>query len=62
MNHQNYYNETTEEYNDLFELQHDSNRIIQKFRDAGKLLDVQIEIDLYALTITVCTPKRENED
>ena len=62
MNHRNYYNETTEEYSDLFELQQDSNRIIQKFRDAGKILDVEITIDLYALTITVSTPKGENED
>lgn len=62
MNSLDRYNETTEEYSDLFELQQDSNRIIQKFRDAGKLLDVEITIDLFALTITVSIPKGEDED
>ena len=51
------YIETTESYETMFELQTDSNRIIQAFREAGKILDVEINIDLLELTITVSTPQ-----
>ena len=58
----NFYDETTEEYETLFDLQQDSNRIIQKFREAGRILDVEISIDLFALTITVSVPKESDEN
>ena len=56
------YTETTETYETMFELQQDSNRIIQAFREAGKILDVEISIDLMELTITVSTPKDTDDN
>ena len=56
------YTETTETYETMFELQTDTNRIIQAFREAGKILDVEISIDLLELSVTVITPKDTDDN
>lgn len=56
------YTETTETFESMFDLQQESNRIIQAFREAGKILDVEISIDLLNLSITIIMPKEADEN
>lgn len=56
------YNETTEQFETMFDLQQETNRIIQAFREAGKILDVEISIDLLEMSVTVITPKEADEN
>ena len=56
------YTETTESYQDMFELHEDMNRILKAFRDAGKILDVEVNIDLLNLEITIITPKDHDDN
>ena len=55
------YVETTEEYGTLFELQADVAFILNAFREAGNILDIEISIDLLDLTITITKPKETND-
>ena len=56
------YTETTETYENMFELQHDVGRILQAFREAGKILDVEVSIDLLEMSVTIITPKDADEN
>jgi len=53
------YSEHVEEYGTLGELQSDIHFIIKKFKEVGNL-DVQLDIDLLNLTITVVSPKESD--
>ena len=55
------YTETVERYSNLFELQSDIFFILKKFRDMGNL-DVEINVDLLELSITVIAPEGENDN
>lgn len=56
------YIETTEKYNTLYELQSDMFHILNRFRQAGKIMDAEISIDLLHLTITIIKPKEKDEN
>ena len=52
------YVETTEKFENLFELQHQLNALMQKIREIGaRKLDVEINVDLLAFTITIVAPE-----
>ena len=56
------YVETTEKYNTLYELQSDIFHILNRFREAGKIMDAEISIDLLELTITIIKREDKNEN
>ena len=56
------YVETTERYSTLHELQSDMFHILNRFREAGKIMDAEISIDLLELTITIIKREEKNEN
>lgn len=55
------YTETVEEYGTLNELQSDIHFIIRKFKEIGNM-DIELNIDLLNLTITIIKPKEADEN
>lgn len=56
------YKETIETFENMFELQHYMNNLLQKVQESGKILDAEITVDLPDLSITITAPEELDEN